>query len=64
MPLSLSDSQLSIVVQAASGIDPERRDLFLQRIGAMLKLRGRFSDSDVIEVTRLALAGLIHQPAA
>ena len=52
-------------------------DLFLQRVGAMLRMRGRFNDSDVAEVAQLALTGadvtdvatlastgLTHQPAA
>jgi hypothetical protein len=59
-PLSLSDDQLSAIMLAARTIDPERRDIFLQRIGAMLKLRGRFTDADIADVTKLALCGLIH----
>jgi hypothetical protein len=38
----------------------ERRDIFLQRCGAMLRMRGRFTDADVAEVTRLAMAGLVQ----
>ena len=45
---------------AAGGLEPERRDIFLQRCGAMLRMRGRFTDADVAEVTRLALAGLVQ----
>jgi hypothetical protein len=30
----------------------------------MLRMRGRFSDGDVQDVTQLALCGLVHQPAA
>ena len=43
----------------------EKRDLYLQRIAAMLTVRGRghFNDSDVHEVTTLAIAGLIQQTA-
>jgi hypothetical protein len=62
--ISLSDSQLDVVMTAATSIAPERRDIFLQRIGAMLKLRHRFNDDDVAEVTALALCGLAQQPAA
>ncbi len=41
-------------------------DLFLQRVGAMLTMRGRghFSDADVSDVAKLALIGLAQQPAA
>jgi hypothetical protein len=42
----------------------KRRDIFLQRAGAMLRMRGRFTDSDVADVVKLAMAGLVHQPAA
>lgn len=58
--VSLSDSQLQILMSAAGGLEPERRDIFLQRCGAMLRMRGRFTDADVAEVTRLALAGLVQ----
>ncbi|MGC1998122.1 MAG: hypothetical protein WA704_29985, partial [Pseudolabrys sp.] len=62
--ISLTDSQLAIVTGAARTLPVERRDIFLQRCGAMLKLRGRFTDADVIDVVTLALTGLAHQPAA
>ena len=42
----------------------ERRAVFLERVGAMLKVRHRFTDLDVDEVAKLALTGLAHQPAA
>ena len=58
--LSLSDNQLEIVVSAARAVAPERRDIFSERIAAMLKLRRRFDDRDVNEVTALALRGLIQ----
>jgi hypothetical protein len=61
--IALSDQQLDVVMTAAKGIAPERRDIFLQRIGAMLKLRYRFDDTDVAEVTALALHGLVQQAA-
>jgi hypothetical protein len=43
----------------------EKRDVYLQRISAMLKLRGRghFNDSDVMDVALLALTGLVQQTA-
>jgi hypothetical protein len=48
-------------MDAARGIDPERRDVFLQRVGAMLRFRGRFTDDDVADVAGLARCGLAHQ---
>ena len=40
----------------------EKRDLYLQRIAAMLTMRGRghFTDYDVADVTQLAMAGLVQ----
>jgi hypothetical protein len=48
--LALNDRQLRIVMDAARLVQPDRRDLFLQRCAAMLKLRGRFDDHDVAKV--------------
>ena len=62
--LGLTDNQLRVVMDAAKTLPVERRDTFLQRCGAMLKLRGQFTDADVIDVVTLALTGLAHQPAA
>lgn len=39
--ISLSDRQLDIVTAGARLLKPEKRDTYLQRIAAMLKLRGR-----------------------
>jgi hypothetical protein len=41
--------------------DPDRRGVYLQRIEAMLKLRHRFNDNDVVEISKLALCGLVHR---
>jgi hypothetical protein len=62
--ISLSDSQLRVIMDTAKAIEPSRRDIFLQRVGAMLKLRGRFDDADVEDVARLALCGLVQTAAA
>ena len=42
--VSLTDRQLAAVMDAARTLPVERRDTFLQRVGAMLKMRGRFSN--------------------
>jgi hypothetical protein len=43
---------------------PEKRSLFLERLGAMLNMRGRrFSDQDLAEMAKLACTGLVHEPA-
>ena len=58
--VSLTDPQLKIIMTAANAVSVERRGIFLERVGAMLKVRGRFTDADVADVARLALAGLIQ----
>jgi hypothetical protein len=43
---------------------PEKRSLYLERIGAMVNMRGRrFTDDDLAEIARLACTGLVRQPA-
>ena len=64
MPLALSDAQLQTLMTLAAGIVPEKRSMFLERVGAMLTLRGRFNDRDVAEAAQLALIGLARRPAA
>jgi hypothetical protein len=56
--ISLTDSPLKTLMTAAGSLERERRDIFLQRVGAMLRLRHRFTDHDVTEVAHLALTGL------
>jgi hypothetical protein len=58
--IALSDHQLEIVMTAANGVPVERRSIFLERCGAMLRMRGRFSDDDVADVVKLAMAGLVQ----
>ena len=64
--LGLTDTQLAAVMDAARTLPVEKRDLYLQRIVAMLTQRGRghVADADVTDVAKLALTGLAHQPAA
>ena len=61
--VSLTDFQLKAVMDAAHALPVERRDIFLQRCGAMLRMRGRFTDDDVRQVAELALCGLAHRTA-
>jgi hypothetical protein len=39
-------------MNAAHAVPVEKRDTFLQRIAAMLALRGRFTDTDVADVAQ------------
>jgi hypothetical protein len=56
--IGLTDTQLKIVMNAARLLPVEKRDIFLQRIAAMLAVRGRgrFTDTDVADVAQLAMA--------
>jgi Mg-chelatase subunit ChlI len=60
--IGLTDTQLAAVMDAARTLPVEKRDVYLQRIAAMLALRGRvrFTDTDVAEVAQLAMARLIQ----
>jgi hypothetical protein len=62
--ISLNDAQLKTVMAAAAQVPHEKRDMFLQRIAAILKLRGRFGDDDVGDAVKRALVGMIHENAA
>ena len=55
--VSLTDFQLKSVMDAAHALPVERRDTFLQRVGAMLRMRRRFTDADVADVVKLATCG-------
>ena len=63
--LGLTDNQLRTVMDAAAAVPIEKRDRYLQRLGAMLTMRGRghVTDADVADVAKLALTGLARQPA-
>ena len=60
--LGLTDNQLKAVMDMARTLPVEKRDVYLQRIAAMLAMRGRgrFTDTDVSDVAQLALARLIQ----
>ena len=45
--VSLTDNQLRTLMDTAGKLSLERRDVFLQRVGAMLRMRGHFTDADV-----------------
>jgi hypothetical protein len=64
--IQLNDAQLKLVMAAAAHVPAAKLTQFLERVSAMLQMRGRghFSDDDVASVTALALTGLAHQPAA
>jgi hypothetical protein len=53
MPLALTDFQLKTIMTAARPLQPDRRAIFLERVGAMLNVRRRFDDRDVAEISKL-----------
>jgi len=62
--VSLTDNQLRTLMDTAGKLSLERRDVFSQRVGAMLRMRGHFTDADVADVAQLANRWHVHQPAA
>ena len=62
----LTDTQLGTVMDMARTLPVEKRDLYLQRIAAMLAVRGRgrFNDADVADAAKLAMAELVQTPTA
>jgi hypothetical protein len=58
MPVGLTDSELKLVMAAARGVDPEKRDVLLRRLAAELEHRTR----DVRRAIHTAMRGL-HQGA-
>jgi hypothetical protein len=63
MYLGLTDSQLRLVMDRAAILPVEKRDVFLRRIAAHLKLKWKFDDAAVSEAVSAAIIGLIHEVA-
>jgi hypothetical protein len=62
-PLSLSDGQLQRIMDAGALLPLEKRSLMLERLGAILALRGPvLTDDDVGAALEASLTGLIHEP--
>jgi len=60
--ISLSDSQLRIVMVAATPLAVEKRGTFLQRVAGQLGQVRRPADRDVERAVAAALRGLLHEP--
>jgi len=61
----LDNDQLAKIMFAASGLPPEKRGVFLERVGARLGLRGsQLTDSNLDNAIQIALQGLVHNSAA
>jgi hypothetical protein len=59
--IALTEEQLNLLMCASRRLGPERRSQFLERVAAMLRLKGRFDDRDVATIVERALVGLLHQ---
>ena len=67
MTLALSDQQLRFITACCTPLPVEKRSIFLQRLVAFLKVRDRLrnpTDDDLEAAVRVALGGLVHEPAA
>ena len=62
--LGLTDDQLKVVMIAASGLPPDKRSTFLDRVAARLQLRGSFTSDDLAKSISVALQGLLHDKSA
>jgi hypothetical protein len=63
-PLSLTDAQIKMLMTVAAQVAPERRSQFLQRVAAMLRIRGygHVTDSDVQDVVWQRAVWCIRPP--
>jgi len=58
--LGLSDNQLEIIMSTAEPLAEEKCQEFLQRVAAILAVRGQINDNDVSVAVHRALGDMIH----
>ena len=57
--ISLNDAELDVVIRMAVDLPQEKRDVYLQRIAALLQQRaGRHTVADVIAAAEISLRSL------
>jgi hypothetical protein len=61
--LALTDSQLRAIWAAADRVPIEKRGVFIERVIARLQRQRGFTDADLDDAVRAALAGLIRSAA-
>jgi hypothetical protein len=61
--LAFTDSQLRAIWAAADRVPIEKRGVFIERVIARLQRQRGFSDADLDDAVRAALAGLIRSAA-
>jgi hypothetical protein len=62
--IGLSDNQLEVIMLTAEPLPEEKCHEFLERVAAVLQVRGQINDDDVAAAVQLALGALIHNSAA
>jgi len=58
--IGLSEDQLEIIMSTAEPLAEENCQQFLERVAALLQVRGQINDDDVAAAVHLALRALIH----
>jgi hypothetical protein len=61
--LGLSDNQLEVIMRTAEPLAEEKCQEFLQRVAAILPLRGQINDNDVSVAVHRALGDMIRNLA-
>lgn len=66
MPISLTDSQLALIMAAAGPLDPDKRIVLMNRIVAALRIQGirRPTGAEIERALSKRLHGLMQTPAA
>jgi hypothetical protein len=61
--IGLSDNQLEVVMRTAKPMTEEKCQEFLQRVAAILSVRGQINDNDVSVAVDRALSDIIRNSA-
>jgi hypothetical protein len=61
--VAFTDSQLRTVSDAAERVPVEKRGVFLERVAARLQRQRGFTNADLDDAVRAALAGLVKSAA-
>jgi len=62
--IGLSDTRLEVIMRTAEPLPEKKCHEFLERVAAVLQVRGEIKDEDVVSAVQLALGALIYNSAA
>jgi hypothetical protein len=62
--IGLSDNQIEVIMRVAQPMSEEKCQEFLEKVAAVLQVRGQINDDDVAAAVQLALGALIYNSAA